>query len=71
MDFNSAVASVRVKVKNCVGILKGRFQSLRGCRVQLQNAGEDKKAVLWFRVCCILHNLLLEDPYDSNMKKAV
>jgi hypothetical protein len=31
--FNTCLASIRAKVEHCIGMLKGRFQSLRGLQV--------------------------------------
>ena len=47
-------------------MLKGRFQSLRGLRIRINKKQDHARAVLWFRVCCVLHNLLTSDRYDEN-----
>lgn len=37
-QFNYMHAVTRVSVENCIGVLKGRFQSLRGYRSLIRNA---------------------------------
>ena len=52
-------------MENTIGVLKGRFQSLRGLRILIgkgTSATRDHaRAVLWFHACVVLHNLLLRD----------
>ncbi|XP_055353546.1 putative nuclease HARBI1 [Paramacrobiotus metropolitanus] len=65
--FNFLLAQARVGNEHCIGILKGRFQSLRGLRVMIKTADDHKKAVFWFLACCVLHNILhdMGDAYDE------
>ncbi|KIK13193.1 hypothetical protein PISMIDRAFT_75616, partial [Pisolithus microcarpus 441] len=46
------------------GSLKGRFQSLRDMRFQIQNQRDLEFANMWMRCCLILHNLILEIEED-------
>lgn len=57
--FNNALSGVRVSVEHCIGILKGRFQSLRGMRKMHRNERGLRTTCHWFRACAILHNLVV------------
>ncbi|KNE90992.1 hypothetical protein PSTG_15558 [Puccinia striiformis f. sp. tritici PST-78] len=59
--FNHHLSSIRVRNEHCIGILKGRFQSLRGLRKDLSLAGTMEKITHWISACIVLHNFLLED----------
>ncbi|POW12769.1 hypothetical protein PSTT_04385 [Puccinia striiformis] len=59
--FNHHLSSIRVRNEHCIGILKGRFQSLRGLRKDLSSAGTMEKITHWISACIVLHNFLLED----------
>ncbi|KNE95046.1 hypothetical protein PSTG_11639 [Puccinia striiformis f. sp. tritici PST-78] len=59
--FNHHLSSIRVRNEHCIGILKGRFQSLRGLRKDLSSAGTMEKITHWILACIVLHNFLLED----------
>ena len=54
-----------------IGQLKGRFQSLRGNPTVISGKETQKLVVFWIRTCSVLHNLLLEDGYDSNWENGV
>ncbi|POW02002.1 hypothetical protein PSTT_12096 [Puccinia striiformis] len=59
--FNHHLSSIRVCNEHCIGILKGRFQSLRGLRKDLSSAGSMEKITHWISACVVLHNFLLHD----------
>ena len=42
-----------------MGLLKGRFQSLKEIRVQLNDSRHHMIVIMWARVCIILHNLII------------
>ena len=63
--FNGKLSSKRVTVEHCIGILKAKFQSLRGLRLAMDDENNAKRAVFWIRACCVLHNLLLDDPPED------
>ena len=63
--FNHAMASARVVAEHTIGVLKMRFQSLRGLRVMIQGKRSVGKAVNWMLACVVLHNLLLHEPDDD------
>jgi hypothetical protein len=64
--FNSKVAHVRINVEHCIGILKARFQSLKGLRLRISKKRHLQRCILWIRACCVLHNFLLSDPIDED-----
>ena len=58
--FNTQIANARIKLEHCIGLLKGRFQILRGMNVWIRDGKKQVKEVVdIFSSCCILHNLLL------------
>ncbi|KIJ11105.1 hypothetical protein PAXINDRAFT_40692, partial [Paxillus involutus ATCC 200175] len=47
-------------LKHLYGSLKGRFQSLRELRVQVQTPDDLQYVNTWVRCCLILHNMIVE-----------
>jgi hypothetical protein len=66
LRFNAKVSRIRVRVEHCIGVLKARFQSLKGLRVQIANKAHLKRCAYWIMACCVLHNFLLEDPPEED-----
>jgi hypothetical protein len=58
--FNESQSSARVTIEHTNGVVKGRWQSLKGIRTQLKNKRELKLVCDHIVVCLILHNLLLD-----------
>jgi len=54
--FDNKLAKVRIKSKHCIGLLKARFQQLKG----FQRVIKDKKDL--DAILSILHNLLIDHP---------
>ncbi|KAJ3502372.1 hypothetical protein NLJ89_g8916 [Agrocybe chaxingu] len=52
---NYHVSAVRVCSEHCVGYLKGRWSSLRGLRVAINNSAGLQYATLWIIACIHLH----------------
>ncbi|POW18213.1 hypothetical protein PSHT_06054 [Puccinia striiformis] len=69
--FNRHLSSLRVVNEHCIGLLKGRFQSLQGLRKDLSSAGTMEKITHWISACVILHNFLILDEspdyYEGNI----
>lgn len=63
--FNKHLSQVRIKVEHCIGILKGRWQSLRELRSLLIKPKHHKHAVQWAEACMVLHNMVLGDDWDE------
>jgi len=57
--FNRHISKYRVKVEHTIGIMKGRFQSLLGLRVQVNKAAGHQKACRWVGGGAVLHNILI------------
>ncbi|CAD7060363.1 unnamed protein product [Tilletia caries] len=57
--FNRAVSNVRVRSEHAFGYLKGRFQSLRGLRVFIQDSEDHHRAVKTVVAALVAHNLAL------------
>jgi hypothetical protein len=58
--FDKAVAHLCVHSEHCMGALKGRFQCLRGLRVNINSNADHIKACQWIMVAIILHNLIID-----------
>ncbi|POV96472.1 hypothetical protein PSHT_15116 [Puccinia striiformis] len=67
VDFNYHLAQSQVRIEHAIGILKGRFSSLRKMRSQIRGPKEMKAVVKWIITCIILHNLLadLKDQWNE------
>lgn len=67
LDMNSRIAfnlrhsKYRVRVEHCFGLLKERFCSLKQLRMRLADKKSHKLCCDWFLICCILHNILIDD----------
>ncbi|KAI9913927.1 hypothetical protein PsorP6_006589 [Peronosclerospora sorghi] len=65
--YNKQMSIFRVYNEHCIGLLKGRFQSLKGLRLRLQDEDDEEDAqriIAWIRLCAVLHNLLLSEDFD-------
>jgi len=63
--FNSLLGSCRVTSEHTIGILKGRFQFLRGIPMKVTNKKKSIRRILRVIDCCvILHNFLM-DKHDE------
>lgn len=58
--FNYYLAMVRVRSEHTIGLLKGRFQSLRELRLLLSSDDNHDWIVVWIRCCIILHNMIID-----------
>ncbi|THU80473.1 hypothetical protein K435DRAFT_695627, partial [Dendrothele bispora CBS 962.96] len=63
-EFNYHVSAVRIRSEHGVGYFKGRWSSLRGLRLRIDNRKSLQFASLWIIVCIILHNFALEHEDD-------
>jgi len=63
-NFNYHLARLRVRSEHAIGVLKGRFASLRELRVRLSGPRDFDDATGWILSCCVLHNICvqMEDP---------
>lgn len=57
--FNNHVSMVRIRSEHAIGFLKGRFQSLKGLRVNITDEATHKLATYWVAACIGLHSFAL------------
>ena len=57
--FNTHLAKIRIKSEHCIGILKGRFQCLKGLNTYITGDNDVKYIVDIISACAVLHNLLI------------
>ena len=60
---------MRIRSEHAVGYLKGRFQSLRGLRQQINSERDYILALAWVRTCLIIHSFagrIEDDEYESD-----
>ena len=53
--FNYYVSNVRIRSEHCMGFLKGRWSSLRGLRLRIDNKDQLIFASLWVITCIHFH----------------
>lgn len=58
--FDKTAAHLRIQSEHCMGALKGRFQCLRGLRVNIQSNCNHISACFWITTAIILHNLIID-----------
>lgn len=58
--FDKVVAHLCVWSEHCMGALKGRFQCLRGLRVNIQSKWDHHAACRWITIAIIFHNLIID-----------
>lgn len=58
--FDNIVSKIRVRSEHCIGVLKGRFQSLRGLRVTIKSNEDHIFACHWISAAIILHNFIID-----------
>jgi len=58
--FNELFSSCRVGIEHVNGILKARFNSLKGIRIQIKKKQDFVKVNRWIVVTLILHNFLIK-----------
>ncbi|KAF9503289.1 hypothetical protein BS47DRAFT_1310038, partial [Hydnum rufescens UP504] len=58
--FNYYLSKIRIKSEHVMGMLKGRFSSLRGLCQQITEPRDHLLALKWIESCLILHNLILD-----------
>jgi hypothetical protein len=69
IKFNEYFSRARVVVEHTMGLLKSRFESLRGLRVRLRKKEDLKSANDWVVAVLALHNFLLQinDSWDDQL----
>ncbi|MBW0491738.1 hypothetical protein O181_031453 [Austropuccinia psidii MF-1] len=59
-EFNYCLAQSQVFNEHTIGILKGRWASLRGMRLQLDEIAHKRYHNQWITAWCVLHNMLMQ-----------
>lgn len=59
-QYNYHVSAVRIRSEHCMGFLKGRWASLRGLRVRINNERGLQFASLWITACIHLHAFAMD-----------
>ena len=57
--FNKKAAEAWVAVEHAIGVLKGRWASLRCLRLKVKSKKDEARALGIIQAACILHNLLV------------
>lgn len=65
VDFNYKLSNMRVRIEHAIGILKGKFQSLKGLRACIRGNRDIQRLSYWIRACIVLHNIVLNDTLDE------
>lgn len=55
---------MRIRSEHCVGFLKGRWPSLRGLRIRIDNEKNLQYATLWITTCIHLHMFAMDHEND-------
>lgn len=66
-NYNRTLGRYRVRVENCIGLLKEIFCSLKELKMSIKNNASIKDACDWILVCGILLNIILEDKDDKEI----
>jgi hypothetical protein len=71
--FNRKLNHHRVRVEHAFGLLKGRFRSLRGLRIDIDSRDKIHDATMHVSACVVLHNILLTsriaNPYLMDVER--
>lgn len=58
--YNYYVSKVRIRSEHCIGFLKGRWPSLQGLRICINNEKSIQYATLWITTCIHLHMFAMD-----------
>lgn len=65
-QFNYHVSAVRIRSEHCVGFWKGRFPSLRGLRLEINNSKQLLFATYWVIATIAIHNFAIQHETSDN-----
>jgi hypothetical protein len=56
---------IHIRIEHTMGLLKGRFQTLKEIRIQLVNTRRHMIIIMWACICIVLHNLIIRIEGDN------
>ncbi|KLO10886.1 hypothetical protein SCHPADRAFT_806927, partial [Schizopora paradoxa] len=65
-EFNNHVSMVRIRSEHAIGFLKGRFKSLKGLRVKIQDKRTHRLATYWVIACIMVHSFAMKCEEEEN-----
>ncbi|KAF5378451.1 hypothetical protein D9615_007041 [Tricholomella constricta] len=65
---NYHVSKVRIRSEHCMGYLKGRWSSLRGLRLRIDDTESHQFATLWIACCIHLYNFAIAHEAQENLE---
>lgn len=65
-EFNFALSRIRIRSEHAIGYLKGRFQSLKELRIQINSPKDVTYASCWIQSCIILHAFSIDNELETN-----
>ncbi|KNZ57387.1 hypothetical protein VP01_2172g3 [Puccinia sorghi] len=63
--FNYLLSLQQVVVEHKIGVLKRRWKTLTNLPLVISNENSAARASIWIRVCCMLHNYLLDNQSED------
>ena len=63
---NYHVSCIQIRSEHCMGYLKGRWSSLRGLRLRIDDEDNHMFATLWIASCIHLHNFAIGHERKDN-----
>ncbi|XP_055350814.1 uncharacterized protein LOC129597350 [Paramacrobiotus metropolitanus] len=71
VEFNVRHAKLRLPAESTCGMLKERFQSLKGLPIDVNCGNAHARCNFWIRACCVLHNIVLDTESRDTKDTAV
>ncbi|KAF7366258.1 DDE Tnp4 domain-containing protein [Mycena sanguinolenta] len=65
-EFNYALSGIRIRSEHAVGYLKGRFPSLKGLRLRIDNKDHQLFATLWVVACMVEGRRIMAEDRRGN-----
>jgi hypothetical protein len=59
-EFNNHVSMVRIRSEHAIGFFKGRFQSMKGLRVNIKDEKTHRFATYWIAACIGIHTFAMQ-----------
>jgi hypothetical protein len=60
LEFNRKISPARIIIEHVMGLLKGRWSSLRGLRVKIHKPEDVERANRWIVAILVLHNIVMK-----------